>query len=318
MKYCPKCHSSLVEDAKFCHKCGSNTADALVACNSCTKLNPSSASICYGCAVPLNAIVVVDNAHQSASKFDYIDRARFEVQIMNLFFEDLKKITHWQKADAGLDFLQAFHFSEFKTTVQRRTQQLAESFQEIFFAADGTPSTVLQEQALENAVYHLALQFCISQGTALSDLEIPNRVLLHEKAHILSLNRGNMLEDFFYLEAEKPDMQKRFYTDFVKMPEEKLKNALKNYLYAAKGEKIWLVSDQSIWGSAEQGFAISEFGIYWKNRFRKPEKVYFHQLARLEMNGDYLSINNRYFNVTPQLNLKILLFLEKTRLIYGV
>lgn len=135
----------------------------------------------------------------------------------------------------------------------------------------------------------------------------------YERAVRGNVDLKQLIFDYLDLASEK----ERVYTDFVKMPFNTLQNAAKSFVFAAKDEFIFLISDSTFLGSGKEGFAMTEFGLYWKAPLEKPQKIYFHQIARLEKHKTWLKVNNRFFNVNPSLNTKMLFLLEKLKNIYS-
>lgn len=313
MIYCPKCHTTLVENAKFCHQCGFNIEIPLAECPSCHKKNPADVVFCYACAHPLNMLELNNPVRTSdssmKSRYPLHNIEGLEEQIKSLFFEDLKRLALAiapQKID---NYLLSFHTKGFASTVDLRAKQLAESFVE---RASGHISVMRLEKELEMSVNSLALYHIIYNCKEINPFYIPEKILRYEKAQRGNVDLKQMIFDYLDFQNEK----ERVFTEFVSMPTETMQNAAKNFLYPAKGEFIYFISDQSIKANGKEGFAMTEFALYWKAPLDKPQKVYYHHLARIETHKDWIKINTRFFNITPSLNIKMLLLLEKLRDIF--
>lgn len=313
MIYCPKCHTQLVENAKFCHACGVNVDVPLANCPDCQKMNPADTTFCYGCGHPMQSLELLPPAYLTLkSRYAFQNTELLEDNIKNLFFEELKRYAAWIAPAKVDDYLLLFYTQSFTQTVDLRAKQLAEEFSNLFTSL-ATPSVFRLERALESAVSSLALYHIVYNCRDINPLHIPEKILRYEKAMRGSVDARQMIFDFLAFETEK----ERVYTDFIKMPQETMQNVSKSFLFAAKGEYIYFISDQGTFSSGKVGFAMTEFAIYWKTAMEKPQKVYYHHLARLEKQKDWIKINNRFFNINPTLNVKMLLLLDKLKNIYA-
>ena len=86
-----------------------------------------------------------------------------------------------------------------------------------------------------------------------------------------------MALDFLALEEEQVPV----YTDFIKMPVRKLRNASRSFLQPEPEEKIWFICDLSLFGNTKQGFAMTEQALYWKSGLQGKQKVFYHMLRSL-------------------------------------
>jgi hypothetical protein len=165
------------------------------------------------------------------------------------------------------------------------------------------------ERELRGLVQYHIIQVCSEINT----IQLPQQILKYEATHAGNIDLKTMITD--YLELEKERIV--YYTDFIVMPSDKLKNAAMNFLHAARNEKIYFITDQSLMGNNKEGFAMTEFGIYWKMPMQKPQKVYYHQLNQLVKDGEWMTINKQFFHANPTLNTKLLFLLDKLRAIYA-
>ena len=118
-----------------------------------------------------------------------------------------------------------------------------------------------------------------------------------------------MIPDYLALDLEG----EKVYTDFLKMPLDKLKNASKSFLFPEKDEKILFICDQSILGSCKEGFAMTEKALYWKAHLEKARAVDYRLLDEIKRTKEWISINGDFFNVSPSINLKMMKLLKKLR-----
>jgi hypothetical protein len=311
MIFCPKCHSQLIDGAKFCHNCGTNIEIPLGNCENCGKKNPADAQFCYSCGHPMMAIVM-PFLYDKRSKYDFNNLNALEEQIKTLFFEELKRLASWVAPDKIEEYLREFYFKNFTSTVARRAEQLAEEFAELNHR-QAFPTVLLLEKQLENAIASLALYHIIYNCSAINPFEIPEKIMRYERAVRGKVDLKQMIFDYLNFQKER----ERVFTDFVKMPFNVLQNAAKNYVFAAKDEYIYFIADQTLLGSGKEGFALTEYAIYWKAPLEKPHKVYYHHLGRLERHKTWITINGHFFSVNTSINTKMLLLLEKLKAIYS-
>lgn len=312
MIYCSKCHTQLIEGAKFCHQCGVNVEIPLSDCPSCGKKNPADALFCYGCAHPMQPIELSTPQYlNQKSRYAFHNVQDLEDNIKNMFFEELKRLTMSIAPRRVDDYLKAFYIKGFAATVDLRAKQLAEEGSESY---SKNVSVLRLEKELEAAVNSLALYHIIYNCKDINPFYIPEKILRYEKAFRGSVNLQQMIMDYLDFNSEKETI----YTDFVSMPTELMQNAAKNFLYPAKGEFIYFISDQTIKGSCKEGFAMTEFALYWKAPMDKAQKVYYHHLARIESHKDWLKVNARFFNISPSMNAKMFLLLDKLKNLYAI
>lgn len=312
MVYCPKCHTTLPENAKFCHQCGTNVEIPLAECPHCQKKNPADVRFCYGCGQQMEAFVLSPLLRSTISKYDFEIPEKLEEQIKNQFFEALKIYAGWIAPDRTNDYLLSVVTKGFTKTLDLRAKQLADSL-----SADYNgkihPSVIHLEKTLENAISSLAIYHIVYNCKDLNPCYLSEKIVRYENAKRGSVDLKAMIADYLSFEHEK----EKYYTDFVTMPTTVLQNAAKSFLFAARGEFIYFISDQSFLNTGKEGFAMSEFAIYWKTPMEKPQKLYFHHIARLEKQRDWVKLNDRFFNVNPSLNVKVLLLLDKLKKIYS-
>jgi Double zinc ribbon len=311
MVFCPKCHTQIVEDARFCHHCGTNIEIPLAECPTCLHKNPADTKFCFSCGDPMRAIPL-RKYDDSRSKYDFQHLDVLEEEIKVLFFEELKRLATLVNPNRMEDYLREVYLQNYTMTIARRAEHLSEEFAELNYR-QALPSVMALEKLLENSVSTLALNHIIYNCRDLNPLFLSPRIMLHERATVGKFNVQDLIFDYLDFPSEK----ERIYVDFLRMPFNTLQNAAKHFVFAAKDEYIYFISDQTILGSGKEGFAMTEFGLYWKSPMEKPKKVYYHHLARLERKKSGIYINGHYFSVNPTVNIKMLLLLEKMKTIYA-
>lgn len=313
MVFCPKCHTSLHEEANFCHKCGTKVHIPLSDCPNCQKLNPADAAFCYGCAASLRPLDLSEvDFNTKNSKFNFANPYLLEEQIRNLFFEELRRLVAYINTEAYTEYLQSLVSNGGLELVSRRSRQLADEMHEI--AAQNLPPSVSSlEKRINDDVNAWAIYAIVDNVQKINNIHIAEKILRYEKASIKKFDLAQMISDYLNFEQER----ERVYTDFIKMPTIALQNAAKNFLFAAKGEHIYFIVDKGTFQQAKEGFAMTEFGIYWKAQGQKAQSVSYHNIKNLASKNGSVFINDNFFFVSPTLNIKILLLLDKLRRIYG-
>jgi hypothetical protein len=312
MVFCPKCHVSLPENAKFCPQCGTNVDIPLAACPACAQYNPADAPYCYTCFAPMKPLAIPPQYIAPKSPYLFDNTSQLEEQIKNIFFEYLKKIAAWIAPSKLELYIKSVFQNGFSDTLDVRAKQLAETAQLDYQKIKNTPSVQSVEKQLENAIQSLALYHIVHNCKDINDLYIPEKILRYEKLIQNKAEINNLIFDYLDFENEKI----RVYTNYLTLSKTSLDNAAKHYLHTAKDEIPLFICDTTILGNGKDGFAITPFGLYWKQPLGKPQKVYFHHLARLERDKKWIKINNRFFDATSSMNVKMLLLLEKLKNIY--
>ena len=173
----------------------------------------------------------------------------------------------------------------------------------------------LQTRFIADRFNHLILTFLVQHCQDLNQVHLNKAILNYQIQNWKDVNLFRMVLDYLDFSNEEEAV---FYTDFTRMPLDKLKNATQSFLFPEKNEKILLICDQTIMTSCKEGFAMTERGIYWRSPFSKPKAVYFSTLKQLERKEDWITINNLFFNANKTLNVKMLLLLMKIRGMYPI
>ncbi len=313
MLYCPKCHTALVENAKFCHQCGAAVEIPLIVCSNCHKKNPADARACYYCSAPLYVVEIEPSTEPRLKLSFQKGKTELEEEIKALFFHILEeKVALINPKNYGL-YLENFYVKEFNATVGRRSRQLSEEMSAIF-RLKGRGVVPALENQLEAELSGLAMYHIVHNCVDVNPVVIPATILkYYDKAAVPKKKLRDVALDFLDFDAERI----RFYPDLLSMPAEKLKNASMFFLFAAKDEQIHFICDQSILGNGKEGFALTDFGLYWKSPLNKVQKIYFHQIKKLEKHKDWITINKHFFNVSESLNIKMILLLDRLSELYS-
>ncbi len=316
MIFCPSCHAHLVDNAKFCHQCGAHVEVPLHDCPHCLQKNPLGAKRCYFCledlyALDLNSKKSNSKSHQGFT-LDFSDTYNIEEQIKNLFFDTLKKVTTWYEPSQAPQFLNLIISKKFTIFIERRTRQAALELSTRFHNL-GEPSRAKLERDAENMVYHWVLYFLVNECDEEISPPLSSKILQHEKFAPQQAGLKQLICDYLDFDNEKL----LFYYNAIEIPSNKLESAYMNFLFTAKDEYPYFISDLSLSGTNKEGFSMTPFAIYWRSDFNAPKKIYYHALETLHREKNWVTINKEFFNVKKHFNFKILLLLERLRLIYN-
>ena len=272
MKSCFKCHTNLPEAAKFCFNCGAQQP--------------------------------APEAETQTSAEDTDQQA--EHLFVKTFFAALRnRINAEHQADQFQRYSERLYDSGFRDTVYLRGMQLAESAREQEEQDEEKTTAMLTEAGL--IIEELLDFFIIHHCQDLNEVHLPEAILKYQRLTLEEINLLHLALDYLDFASESETV----YTDFLTMPVEKLRNAGKFFLHPEKNERIWLICDQSLFGSCKEGFALTEHAIYWKANLQAARKVAYRDITEVRRERDWIIINDHFFNVNKSINLKMLKLLKK-------
>lgn len=342
---CQHCGSKLLKNAKFCHSCGEAVVLKMEACQACSTLNPLNAAFCIGCGDALREDKeeqeqerkkqrqkqqehkeAFQKANQSEAKHSnkdtYVYKPIFVVQlsdelaleeaIKTYFFQALRttviEISNEKKYS---EYVQIFYDSGFNFYFSQRQKQLIRDLQRIPYLYPNDIDYQV-DILIDDAFEAILNRFTASHTQELNEWQPPD-VTRWELIKKEDLNLEKMIFDYLAIEPN----DEKHYTNFLTMPVPKLKNAWKSFLFATQAEMPLIISDQTVFGSCKEGYAITNKGIYWKAFFNSPNRFYFEELYDIRKEQDWININGQYFHVNQRMNFKLLKLLKKLRSIYG-
>lgn len=273
-------------------------------CLQCKVELPAQAKFCWNCGLEQPLATVREDKWQDL--FDF--HTELLPQLNKRWTSLLKEIMEQQLGVADKEIWQEkLYETGFRDLVHRRLGQFAEK---------SMPTTSADRQAWLQAWHRLAWDlvehFLIAHGQDWLPAPI-NSSLLKQQSRILGPdNSREAILD--YLQPDEEAVS--FFTEFISMPLEKLKNASQYFLFPEKTERIWLIADLSLFGSLKEGFAFTERGLYWKNQLQAPQQVIYAQLQQVDREKEWLLINQHFFHASPSLNMKIWLLLRRFMLFY--
>ena len=272
-------------------------------CHNCNTELPDRAKFCFNCGVRQ-----IEKQAVETIQYQLDFNVEIEKQISSFFLETLKRrIDEEHETSKQKDYLELLYQSGFRDTVHLRVKQLAEEAKKMHSVVGTTDfqiSFFLEEQ-LEDLLDFFIIHYC----QKLNKVQLPEAILKYQSRKKTEIDLFQMVLDYLDLAREK----ETFYTDFLAMPIQKLKNASKSFLFPARDERILLICDQTFFGSCKEGFALTEVALYWKTPLEKARKVYYKSLYETKRHKDWLTLNGHFFNVNPTLNLKMLKLLKKMK-----
>lgn len=312
MRNCNSCQKELLENAKFCHHCGAKVLEVTLDCPQCGAENDQDSKFCFLCGFDF----FVKEAEEPIEKqepevhdiFEANPNENIEEELVALFTEAFKKRIEEEHNNTKFeDYAKRFNESDFKISFEFRVKQLAEEIEKIQIRNKNpeVEKKALLDRAFEDLLDYFIIRFCVD----FNEIDLPETILKYQNIKPQDIDKAQMILD--YLDFDKED--EIVYTDFLKMPFDKLKNAGQSFLFPEKEEKILFICDQSLMGSCKEGFALTEKGIYWKAHFEKAEKVLYHDLTEIKRQEDWITINGHFFNVNKSINLKLLKLLKRLR-----
>lgn len=279
-------------------------------CLRCKTELPSGARFCFHCGAPQAAGPEPEREPEPKPMADLDgDVPR---QLTELFFQALRRrVEAEHRPEQFQAYSERLYESGFRDTVYRRAGQLGEELRRR--RDEGQASPRQANRRIKDLFEELLDYFIIHHCRDINDIALPEAILRWQGDGREDANFFQMALDYLGLVGE-PD--EKVYTDFLKMPVEKLKNAGKFFLFPERDERIWLICDQSLFGSCKEGFALTERALYWKAQLQTARKVSYRELREARREKDWLLINGHFFHASPSLDLKLMKLLKKLRRLY--
>ena len=280
MRRCARCNTPLPVEARFCWNCGSEQ--------------------------PLRD----PRTGGAPARIDL--HGNIEAQLNEQFFLALRGRTE-REHDPELfpDFSERLYTSGFRDTVVRRMVQLSSLLEEMRDSGEAWPQEV--NALIEDLFEDLLDQFIIRFAQDLCEVSYPEAILKYQYADSSTVSLTQMILDFLQPEQEGED----FYTDFLRMPVEKLTQSGKSFLFPAKDEKILMIVDQSVLGTCKEGYAFTDRALYWRAPLQKPRYAAYAQLRDFRREKNWIAINEQFFNSTPAINHRLLRLLSRLQRLFN-
>lgn len=275
MKRCFRCQTLLPDDARFCINCGAPQPE-------------------WGTAAAADPLL--DFSQELVP------------QLTELYFMALKqRVDREHQPEKLTDYAERLYGSGFRDIIARRFAIQAERFQQL--QELGMLSVAAVNLQIEDLFDELLDFFIIRYCKDLTEIAYPEAILRYQQTTREEANLYQVMLDYLDFANEK----ERVFTDLLKIPLDKLKNASQSYLFPARDEKIILLVDQSLLGNGKEGFALTDRSLYWRAPFQKPRIVAFANLNSFHRTEDWITINGFFFNAGLSLNLKLLRLLGKLK-----
>ena len=225
-------------------------------------------------------------------------------QLKQQFFDKLKKQVEEEHYPAKYSkYIDRLDSSGFHETLDINIRSIYQTIEQKRNMAD--PDFKLDSYrhgAFENLLDSFIIRFCQD----INPIPLPEEILKYQK-HSDANDLYDLIMDYLDLDAESEPI----FTDFIKMPVQKLQNASKSFLQTSTDEKIFFICDQSIAGSCKEGFAMTDRALYWRAQLLKPQRIGFRQIISVAREQEWILVNEHFFNVNPSVNLKMMKLLKK-------
>lgn len=275
-------------------------------CVNCHTELPPGARFCFQCGAPQPA----PQSEPEGAEGPLIDLAgNITKQLTEAFFRVLRgKVAEEQPGADYQAYTELLYESGFRDLLHRREAQLAD---ELRYRSGQGESVAAQNEQVRHQLDELTDYFLIHYAWPLNTIELPEAILRHQGPGGEETELEALIFDYLDFDSE-PDEE--VFTDFVKMPVEKLRNAGQFFLKPERrDERIFFICDQSLLGSCKEGFAMTERGLYWKAQLQTPYYVLYKTLGTVKREKDWLLIDEKFFNINLRFNIKMLKLLKRLR-----
>lgn len=271
-------------------------------CHQCSTVLPDEARYCMQCGIPQFQLL------EDKPK-DLLDlEMELAPQLNHRFFQALReRVKEEQSLDLLSYYVDRLHEYGFMETVRLRNDQLAEEIKELLVRSGA--DRVKIEKLIQGTFDTLLDFFIIHHCKDFNKIALPEAILKYQEVHVEEIDLYRMILD--YLDFGGEDEEVYFADEFFTMPADKLKNAGRHFLFPAKEERIFLICDQSLFGSCREGFAFTEKALYWKAHLQKNRQVNYSGIESVKKEKDWITINDFFFNVNSTLNVKVMKLMRK-------
>lgn len=280
----------------------------MIICNNCGATNQEDVKICLTCGQSLkNESVLVKN--HFGYDLDFNQPENLPGQIRDYFFKIMRFRIETELDPKGYrKYFDHFHSSGFYKKFDLKAARLTEEAVEIY--SQNEPLRLEKIDRLLGKTFESLLDyFIVAYCEPLHKMKLPDAILRYENVSSETLDLGQIILDFLDLEHEHD----KCYTDFLKLPANKLNNAKEAFLFSEKEEDLFLICDQTVFGSCKEGFALTDKALYWKAHFNEPGKVFYNEIAEIRREAEWITINGQFFNVNKTMNYKMILLLKKLK-----
>ena len=273
-------------------------------CHHCKTTLPGSARYCSHCGAPQIQVI------ESGSPPPINMEEALEPQLNRVFFSALRQKIEEEQPGADLgSYLERLHECGFFETLRLRVAQLAEEIRDLAhrFGAEHIRISRIIDRSFDSLLDYFLIHHCRD----INVIPIPEAILKYVGESRGDADLYRMVLDYLDIDREIED----FYLSsaFLAMPVDMLRNAGKNFLFPEKDEKIFLICDQSMFGTCRSGFALTDRCLYWKASLQRSRKVPYAGIREVKREKEWLTINGHYFHVNPALDIKILKLMRRLK-----
>lgn len=318
MRNCSQCKTDLPDGAYFCPECGTKQAVTQISCTHCGGIIPDDADFCIYCGIPTELISAEDEPiatdfvpteyeYQAKYPLDFRETVRLPLQLRTYFLKALReRLIAEGNGQYFDDYVDRFYETSFLQTFDEAAKEMVEHC----YLLHKGHFTLAQRQVdayLTEKFQSLMNTFIISEGSKIHTPPITDKVLQYDETSVSDQRMGDMVLDYLDMEEE----QEQWYADMTEMPSHKLQNAYDRFLFVEHSESIFLICDQTIFGSCNEGFALTNKALYWKAHFNKAQRMNYNEIDTIELTEEWLVLNGKFFNANPAINVKMMHLLKK-------
>ncbi len=240
---------------------------------------------------------------------DFSRPERLAPQIEHRFLKALAVVVEEELFPGNYrDYLDHFYQSGYHKIIDRRSQQLAEELNLIYKKNTGDSADPIIYDLLHREFSGLIDQFILLHCRTLHGFELPQAILRYSHREREEIELSQMIFDYLDFKNEK----EKVYTQLEQLSPETLEQAVHSFLLLGRGERLFFICDQSLFGSCKEGFAMTDQGLYWKAHLHPAQTILYQDLKTIHrLNGDWIEINEHFFNVNPTLNWKLFKLLRR-------
>ena len=243
---------------------------------------------------------------------DFAEAVRIPVQLRTFFLKTVRELLdNTGRFDLFDEYVDKFYETDFLDHFDEEAKELAE--QCYLLQADQSPNAArLVDRYLTESFEKLMNDFNLKSGSELSNTD-PTTFDLEPIEDGETSVAHQEIGDLIFDQLKLTEESEKWYSDLDNMPQSKLRNAFDSFLKVDISERVFLICDQTIFGSCREGFALTDRAIYWKAHFNTPQKIHYSDISSVELSKDWLIINGKFFNASPAINVKMMHLLNKLR-----
>ncbi len=284
--------------ARYCPWCGTVVEQEHVPCPVCGFDNPADAVFCGQCGIGLGSAAAAPRPESA-----YTEPQAIADRFFQLLYDTLQEQQDPALFEAYMNRLQE---SEFRTVFEARMTQLAGQVQHLCARAIDPEAAI--ETLLDQALDELIEFFLVRYAADLNVHPLPKGILKYGYADLAEADLFSLIMDYL----DWPSLPEELvYTNLLEIPEKLLQNAAASFLFVERNERVFFLHDWTLLHTLKAGFAMTDLALYWKAPGMEPQKVFYHHLRHVRIQGKHLEINGKYFYAHPTLHVRLARLLRK-------